>query len=76
MQIAFEKSSAVVSPITVNDDNTMAITYTTNRDRAYRFDIVESDLVATLNGAASNGESIGKFVALARKRGAIAPIVD
>ena len=72
MQIAFEKSSAVVSPIVVNDDNTMDITYTTNRDKAYRFDIVESDLVANLSGAASNGESVGKFVALARKRGAIA----
>ena len=72
MQITFEESSAVVSPIVVNDDNTMDITYTTNRDRAYRFDIVESELVANLSGAASNGESVGKFVALARKRGAIA----
>ena len=72
MQITFEKSSAVVSPIVVNDDNTMDITYTTNRDKAYRFDIVESDLVANLSGAASNGESVGKFVALSRKRGAIA----
>ena len=39
MQITFEKSSAIVSPITVNDDNTMDITYVTNRDKAYRFDI-------------------------------------
>ena len=72
MQITFEKSSAVVSPIVVNDDNTMDITYTTNRDKAYRFDIVESELVANLAGAASNGEAVGKFVALARKRGALA----
>ena len=71
MQITFEKSSAVVSPIVVNNDNTMDITYTTNRDKAYRFDITDSELVANLNGAASNGESVGKFVALARKRGAL-----
>ena len=71
MQITFEKSSAVVSPIVVNDDNTMDITYTTNRDNAYRFDIAESELVANLSGAASNGESVGKFIALARKRGAL-----
>ena len=48
MQITFEKSSAVVSPIVVNDDNTMDITYTTNRDKAYRFDITDSELVANL----------------------------
>ena len=71
MQITFEKSSAVVSPIVVNDDNTMDITYTTNRDKADRFDIAESELVANLSGAASNGESVGKFIALARKRGAL-----
>ena len=71
MQITFEKSSAVVSPIVVNNDNTMDITYTTNRDKAYRFDITDCELVATLNGAASNGESVGKFIALARKRGAL-----
>ena len=71
MQITFEKSSAVVSPIVVNDDNTMDITYTTNRDKAYRFGIAESELVANLSGAASNGESVGKFIALARKRGAL-----
>ena len=72
MQITFEKSSAIVSPITVNDDNTMDITYVTNRDKAYRFDITEGDLVDTLTGAAANGESVGRFVALARKRGALA----
>jgi len=72
MQITFEKSSAIVSPITVNDDNTMDITYVTNRDKAYRFDITESDLVDTLTGAVGNGESVGRFVALARKRGALA----
>ena len=71
MQITFEKSSAIVSPITVNDDNTMDITYVTNRDKAYRFDITEGDLVDTLTGAAANGESVGRFVALARKRGAL-----
>tara|TARA_B100000212_G_C26995783_1_gene372737 strand:- start:68 stop:298 length:231 start_codon:yes stop_codon:yes gene_type:complete len=71
MQITFEKSSAVVSPIVVNNDNTMDITYTTNRDKAYRFDITDSELVTNLQGAASNGESVGKFVALARKRGAL-----
>tara|TARA_B100000212_G_C27363859_1_gene529427 strand:- start:614 stop:844 length:231 start_codon:yes stop_codon:yes gene_type:complete len=71
MQISFEKSSAVVSPITVNDDNTMDITYTTNRDKAYRFDITESELVANLDVAATSGESVGKFIALARKRGAL-----
>ena len=71
MQITFEKSSAVVSPIVVNDDNTMDITYTTNRDKAYRFDITDGELVANLNRAASNGESVGKFIALARKRGAL-----
>ena len=71
MQITFEKSSAVVSPIVVNDDNTMDITYTTNRDKAYRFDIAEGDLVTTLNSAATNGESVGRFIALARKRGAL-----
>ena len=49
MQITFEKSSAVVSPIVVNNDNTMDITYTTNRDKAYRFDITDSELVANLN---------------------------
>ena len=49
----------------------MDITYTTNRDKAYRFDIAESELVANLSGAASNGESVGKFIALARKRGAL-----
>lgn len=71
MQISFEKSSAVVSPITVNDDNTMDITYTTNRDKAYRFDITESELVANLDRTATSGESVGKFIALARKRGAL-----
>ena len=71
MQITFEKSSAVVSPIVVNNDNTMDITYNTNRDKSYRFDITDSELVANLNGAASNGESVGKFIALARKRGAL-----
>tara|TARA_B100000575_G_scaffold238001_1_gene200283 strand:- start:6603 stop:6833 length:231 start_codon:yes stop_codon:yes gene_type:complete len=71
MQISFEKSSAVVSPITVNDDNTMDITYTTNRDKAYRFDITESELVADLDVTATRGESVGKFIALARKRGAL-----
>ena len=71
MQITFGKSSAVVSAIVVNDDNTMDITYTTNRDKAYRFDIAESERVANLSGAASNGESVGKFIALARKRGAL-----
>ena len=71
MQISFEKSSAVVSPITVNDDNTMDITYTTNRDKAYRFDITESELVADLDVTATKGESVGKFIALARKRGAL-----
>ena len=71
MQITFEKSSAVVSPIVVNNDNTMDITYTTNRDKAYRFDITDSEFVANLNGDASNGESVGKFIALARKRGAL-----
>ena len=71
MQISFEKSSAVVSPITVNDDNTMDITYTTNRDKAYRFDIAESELVANLDRTATRGESVGKFIALARKRGAL-----
>ena len=50
----------------------MDITYVTNRDKAYRFDITESDLVDTLTGAAANGESVGRFVALARKRGALA----
>ena len=49
----------------------MDITYTTNRDKAYRFDITDSELVTNLNGAASNGESVGKFIALARKRGAL-----
>ena len=49
----------------------MDITYTTNRDKAYRFDITDSELVTNLQGAASNGESVGKFVALARKRGAL-----
>ena len=53
------------------NDNTMDITYTTNRDKAYRFDITDSELVANLTGAASNGESVGKFIALARKRGAL-----
>ena len=71
MQITFEKSSAVVSPIVVYNDNTLDITYPTNRDKAYRFDITDSELVANLNGAASNGESVGKFIALARKRGAL-----
>ena len=35
------------------------------------FDITDSELVANLTGAASNGESVGKFIALARKRGAL-----
>ena len=66
------KSHLPLYPITVNDDNTMDITYVTNRDKAYRFDITEGDLVDTLTGAAANGESVGRFVALARKRGALA----
>ena len=56
MQITFEKSSAVVSPIVVNDDNTMDITYTTNRDKAYRFDITEGELVAVASSTESRAK--------------------
>ena len=33
--------------------------------------LLRGELVANLSGAASNGESVGKFIALARKRGAL-----
>ena len=75
MNIDFPTSSAILSPIVVNEDNTVTITYTSNPDKQYNFAISDDEFVPGLQGAIANEESVGRFVAIARKRGGLTEVV-
>ena len=75
MNIEFPSSSAIISPIVVNEDNTVSITYTSNPDKQYTFAVTDDEFVTGLQGAIANEESVGRFVAIARKRGGLTEVV-
>jgi hypothetical protein len=75
MNIEFPTSSAILSPIVVNEDNTIAITYVSNPDKQYTFAVSDDEFVPNLQSAIANEESVGRFVAIARKRGGLTEVV-
>ena len=74
MNIEFATSSALLSPIVV-EDNVVTLTYTSNPDKQYQFAIADDEFVTGLQNAIANDESVGRFVAIARKRGGLTEMV-
>ena len=74
MNIEFPSSSAILSPIVV-DENIVTVTYKSNPDKQYQFAMTDDEFVTGLQNAIANEESVGRFVAIARKRGGLTEMV-